>query len=236
MLRSFAWRCVTSGVKPSQRRHLRSLAFKLQVGIIRKCSCLRFHCSLFFFFSFFSSSSLQHVQFLHLGVSPAESRHTAAHSLLNKPEASQSQERLSCTQEKTSGAHTLRVSCSMVCVHPLAFCRTNLGTLTHTHTHTHIYMETDICEKHTHIWGGCGRFGLGHRACERKRRVVFLQTDERGDEGRQKMEAGGNVMFNRSRNGETELQGEKRQKEKEREDTGRVRMTSQLSARGRDTE
>ena len=44
------------------------------------------------------------------------------------------------------------------------------------------------------------------------------------------MEAGGNVMFNRSRNGETELQGEKRQKEKEREDTGRVRMTSQLSA------
>ena len=98
--------------------------------------------SFFFFFSFFSSSSLQHVQFLHLGVSPAESRHTAAHSLLNKPEASQSQERLSCTQEKTSGAHTLRVSCSMVCVHPLAFCRTNLGTLTHTHTHTHTHIYT----------------------------------------------------------------------------------------------
>ena len=150
MLRSFAWRCVTSGVKPSQRRHLRSLAFKLQVGIIRKCSCLRFHCSLFFFFSFFSSSSLQHVQFLHLGVSPAESRHTAAHSLLNKPEASQSQERLSCTQEKTSGAHTLRVSCSMVCVHPLAFCRTNLGTLTHTHTHSHIYTWRQTYARSTH--------------------------------------------------------------------------------------
>lgn len=73
----------------------------------------------------------------HLGLSPGEC-HTGAHSLLNKPEASESGEiRLHSVYMYSSVYFLSSVSGSMVCVHPLAFRRTNLSMTVHPHTRTY---------------------------------------------------------------------------------------------------
>lgn len=98
----------------------------------------------------------------HLGPSSVKC-HAAVHSLLNKPEASESGKIRLHSVYVCWSVYTLSCdSCSAVCVHPVAFCRTMLSLSIHPHiqyartTHTSEAMSSVYSRVSEHVNGNVG--------------------------------------------------------------------------------